>query len=238
MSSISLVQQCLFIVWDIHRVLFPWTQRANKQEQVPCSAAQACLSREPCAQKKLCLLAFSQRLLLDLLLQPFSDSITNTFLWKVGELFLNPLTHSCNQSIAWPRLCQDLWGNPPPTQLGFCSSLTGKARCYSLITQGCVNCGYYLAHMCAEITLAGFSAAQEKKGVMNTLQCEVQIRHQTWHTQVDLSFRKDHVRTAQEFAADPLPKCISIFSSVAPGPSCWWPSSCRQPSRGCFLPLL
>lgn len=150
-SSISLVQQCLFILWDIHRGLFPWTQRANKQEQVPCSAAQACLSREHCAQEKLCLLACSQRLLLDLLLQPFSDSITNTFLWKVGELFLTPLTHSCNQSSARPRVCQDLWGNPPPTQLGFCSSLTGTARCYSLIIQRCVNCGYYLAHMCAEV---------------------------------------------------------------------------------------
>lgn len=154
----------VYLSYEIYRVLFPWTQRANKQEQVPCSAAQACLSREHRAQKKLFLLACSQRLLLDLLLQPFSDSITNTFLWKVGELFLNPLTHSCNQSIAWPRVCQDLWGNPPPTQLGFCSSLIGKARWYSLVTQRCVNCGYYLAHMYAQINACGGFSSRRDEG--------------------------------------------------------------------------
>lgn len=160
-------------------------------------------------------MACSQRLLLDLLLQPFSDSITNTFLWKAGELFLTPLTHSCNQSIAWPRVCQDLWGNPPPTQLGFCSSLIGMARCCSLVTQRCVNCVYYLGHLCAEINTCGLSAVQELKGVMNTSQDEVQTRHQPSHTQVDLSSHEKHVRTAQDFAADLL-KYISIFSSVAP----------------------
>lgn len=132
--------------------------------------------------------------------------------------------------MAWPHVCQDLWGNPPPTEPGFCSSLIGMARCCSLIPQRCVDCGCYLDHM-------GLSAVPEMKGVKNTLQDEVQTRHQPSHTQAELSPRKEHVRTAQEFSADLL-KYISIFSSVAPGPSHWWLSSCRQPSRTCFLPLL
>lgn len=48
---------------------------------------------------------------------------------------------------------------------------------------------------------------------MNTLQHEVQTRHQTSHTRVALSSHKEHVRTAQEFAADLL-QYISMFSSV------------------------
>lgn len=203
------MQKCLFTAWDIRRVLFPWTQRANKQEQVPCSAAQACLSREHCAQKKLCLLARSQGLLLDLLLQPLNDSITNTFLWKVAELFLNPLTHSCNQSIAWPRVCQDLWGNPPPTQLGFCSSLIGMARCSALITQRCVHCAYYLAHMCPQGCGEHLAVWGADKAA-NIAHSGGSVLH------------KEHVRTVQDFTADLL-KCTSIT---------------LHPGRGCFLPLL
>lgn len=100
--------------------------------------------------------------LLGLLLQPFSDSITNTFLWKAGELFLNPLTHSCNQSIAQPRVRQGLWGNPP--RFGFCSSLIGMARCCAVITQKYVNCGCHLANMNAELPFAGASSRARDEG--------------------------------------------------------------------------
>lgn len=85
--------------------------------------------------------------------------------------------------------------------------------------------------------LVGLSAAGEMKGVMNTLQHVVQSRLQILHIQVDLSSHKEHVRTAQEFTADLL-KYISIFSSVVPGSSHRWYSSCRQSSRGGFLCLL
>lgn len=98
------------------------------------------------------------------LLQPFSDSITNTFLWKVGELFLNLITHSCNQSIAQPRIHQGLWGNPPPTQLGFCSTLIGMARCCAVITQRYVNCGCHLANMNAKLLFTWASSRARVEG--------------------------------------------------------------------------
>ena len=107
-------------------------------------------------------LAPSGCLLLGLLLQPFSDFITNTFLWKVGELFLNPLTHSCNQSITQPRVRQGLWGNPP--WFGFCSSLIGMARCCAVIIQRYINCSCHLANMNAELPFAWASSRAREEG--------------------------------------------------------------------------
>lgn len=49
---------------------------------------------------------------------------------------------------------------------------------------------------------------------MNTLQHEVQTRHQMSHTRVALSSHKEHVRTAQEFAADLL-QYTSMFSTYS-----------------------
>lgn len=121
----SLVQGCLFIIHNIHSLVSLNT--AYKQEQVPCSGAQPAFPGSTLPRSSVSWLSPSGCSLLGLLLQPFSDSITNTFLWKAGVIF-NPLTHSCNQCIVQPRIHQAS-AEPCTHQPGFCFSLIHMARC-------------------------------------------------------------------------------------------------------------